>query len=74
MKVDFDKLRISLAKQYNRLFMLSKKINDIDLLNEITIVLDFMHDSIAILLCCESDNEKINAIDFELLPRDEEED
>ena len=73
MQVDFDKLRINLANEYNKLFLLSKKIDDIDLLNEITIVLDFMHGSIAILLCCESDNEKINAVDFELLPRDEEE-
>jgi len=73
MKVDFDNLRKRIANQYNGLYLLFGDIKDKELHDAFEMILNGLHDSIATLLCCQSDNEKINAVDFKLLPRDEDE-
>jgi predicted nuclease of predicted toxin-antitoxin system len=71
MQIDFDKLRKRIGNQYNALCLLCGDIKNAELKLQIGNVLAHMHDSIATLLCCESENQKIQAIDFKLLPYDE---
>lgn len=74
MKIDFNNLRLRIGNSYNRLWIIYKNKEDQGRENFLHNELLYLRNLVGALLSCESGKgESFNAIDYNLLPNEDDE-